>query len=470
VAWLGCERAPAEVREPRLTDHRVSVPPPAEPEPDPAVRVRLADHVTPSAAVSSLLARFECNRCHDGLPGEPASDEKHCVRCHQQISAGTFPAPAATLAKWRADLVHLRFVPALRGAGRLRPDWIAGFLRQPHALRPMSGARMPRLPINVQQSRLLGDWLGDVRADTSARPAPTGDAAAGGELFVARGCMSCHSFTGARLPSGEGGAAVRSPRARVAEGARANSGHSASRTERAALERAWQRAPEQIALAPDLRFTRDRMHVQTLVAWLVDPESVEPGTRMPPTGFTAKQATDVAAFLMTAPLGARPPGGALARLNKRHGTVAVRARGSRRAIRPPPLLARKVGWPEVAARVLKRTCWHCHSDPDFARGDGGPGNTGGFGFAGRRVRLMSLAGVHGGMLGADGSIASMVDARSGESRLVASLLARHSEEAGTPVPGVLGMPLGFPAIPMADIALVRTWVAQGAPRGPAAAP
>ena len=56
-----------------------------------------------------------------------------------------------------------------------------------------------------------------------------------------------------------------------------------------------------------------------------------------------------------------------------------------------PVLARKVTYDEVATRVLRKTCWHCHGEPDFERGDGGPGNSGGFGFKGRGLNLSDYA-------------------------------------------------------------------------------
>ena len=42
--------------------------------------------------------------------------------------------------------------------------------------------------------------------------------------------------------------------------------------------------------------------------------------------------------------------------------------------------ARRVSFAEVNEQVLRRTCWHCHSTPEFAMGDGGPGNTGALAF------------------------------------------------------------------------------------------
>jgi hypothetical protein len=133
----------------------------------------------------------------------------------------------------------------------------------------------------------------------------------------------------------------------------------------------------------------------------------------------------------------------------------------------------------VNRRVFRKTCWHCHSDPDFARGDGGPGNTGGFGFAGVGLNLASYEGVSSGALEGGWTRARLLtaggvdaDPRERESviepgpsgtRLVRALRARQSEEHGRPVPGVRGMPLGLPALSEDDIRLIEAWVAQGAP-------
>jgi hypothetical protein len=47
--------------------------------------------------------------------------------------------------------------------------------------------------------------------------------------------------------------------------------------------------------------------------------------------------------------------------------------------------------------------------------------------------------------------------------LMSRLLARQAEEAGTPVEGVRGMPLGFPALTAEEIQLLESWIAQGRP-------
>ena len=42
-------------------------------------------------------------------------------------------------------------------------------------------------------------------------------------------------------------------------------------------------------------------------------------------------------------------------------------------------------------------------------------------------------------------------------------MARHREVEGEPIDGVTGMPLGLPPVPLEDIQLVESWIAQGRP-------
>ena len=167
---------------------------------------------------------------------------------------------------------------------------------------------------------------------------------------------------------------------------------------------------------------------------------------MPSLGLSEAEARDAAAYILMTPLAAPPePPKPVERL---------------------PLLARKVTYAEVANRVFKKSCVHCHADPD-ASGDGGPGSTGGFGFKPRGVRLLSYAGTQLGYIDEGGQRRSLFSVESalekwGGSRLVAALVARHEETSGRPIREVRGMPMGLPALPLEDIQLVESWVAQGA--------
>ncbi len=110
-------------------------------------------------------------------------------------------------------------------------------------------------------------------------------------------------------------------------------------------------------------------------------------------------------------------------------------------------------------KVFSRTCHHCHTDADAAGGDGGPGNTGGFGFAPRGVSFSSHASILAGYLDESGRRRSLFEPLAdGTPRL-----ARHAETRQAPDETVRGMPLGLPALSAEDIQLVETWVAEGKP-------
>lgn len=369
----------------------------------------------------ALAERFECNRCHDGAGLTPAPRSKHCVRCHQDIERGRYRgASAAVLARWQENVTHLVEVPSLDGAiGRLKTSWVERFLKEPSDVRPYLGETMPRLPINDDEARDLAIWLTGERGDDDDG-APLGDAERGRTLLEARGCGSCHRFSGVDpLPM--------TPPASV--------------------------TPEELArgmrLAPDLALTRERFVRARLVEWIVDPRALLKTATMPSLGVRDDEARDMAAYIVEAPL-ALTPRGISARL---------------------PLLARSVAYDEVAARITQKTCQHCHIDPLTAGGDGGAGATGGFGYEGRHLDVSSYRGLLSGSVSDDGQRRSLfervpasVPVVGGMPRLVAHLVARKHEEAGRPIPGFLGMPLGLPSLPDEDIQLLESWIAQGRPR------
>ncbi len=203
------------------------------------------------------------------------------------------------------------------------------------------------------------------------------------------------------------------------------------------------KTPRDRALAPDLRFARERLVPGNVAAYLLDPKSVKPDAAMPKLQLSAEEASDLATFVLQAPLADVRPADAPRRL---------------------PVLERAVGYDEVASRVLHKICWHCHSQPDYARGDGGPGNTGGFGFTARRLDLSSYESIASGYVDLRGERRSLFSkAPDGEPMLLSVLLARQREAAG--VAGEpRGMPLGLPPLPPEDIQLIETWISQGHPR------
>ena len=364
-----------------------------------------------------LMLQFQCNRCHDGPYLQPAAREKHCVTCHQEILAGRFRIDGKTLSRWQKNIHSLPDAPSLHGIDRrLRRDWIASYLQQPHDLRPGLIAMMPRLSIGERQAVRIATWLVSDEAPAVTFPADAETLRRGRQLIETQGCGTCHRFTGVEpLPASPLPVAIAS--AALAKGVR---------------------------LAPDLRHTRDRVQSGQLVRWLRDPQSIKPDSAMPKLPLSIDQATAIAAYLFLAPLAPQPKPVVPARL---------------------PLLQRRVSFAEVNEQVFRRTCWHCHSTPEFAMGDGGPGNTGGFGFAGRGLNLATYSDVLAGSLDDQGERRSIfVPQADGSSILLRALLARQRELAGEIVPGVRGMPLGLPALSPEQIQLVESWIAQGRPQ------
>ena len=361
----------------------------------------------------ALVERFECNRCHEGteLPAVPLS--KNCFSCHEQIITGRFPVNSAALARFRPHVASAREAPSLTAIGaRLEESWIVQYLLAPRDLRPKLTPTMPRLAIAPTEAADIAAYLTASSSRVPFESALPGDARRGRELIEQKGCRSCHAFSGV-------------PAFTLGEPAPAD-----GEVARAA------------ALAPDLRFTRERFRRDRLLGWLLNPKAIKPDTRMPNFGLARDQAADIAAYLLETPvLPDTPP--AFVRL---------------------PLLSRRVSFAEANRQVFSRTCHHCHTDADGAGGDGGPGNTGGFGFAPRGVSFSSHASIMGGYLDTQGKRRSLFEPLAdGTPRLVAALLARHDETRAVPRDAVRGMPLGLPPLSAEDIQLVESWVAQGKP-------
>ncbi len=188
--------------------------------------------------------------------------------------------------------------------------------------------------------------------------------------------------------------------------------------------------------APDLRWARERMSNDMIAAWILDPRSVSAAATMPALGLGADDAVALRDFLVLA-----DPGGATAK-----ATVATATAPS-----TPPR------WDDVESRVFGKICTHCHMDPAQNEGRRGPGNAGGFGWPETGLELQTYA--------------SVVQNRD---RIVAAIERRYAEEVRDHVkpgevpavvsrPALPGMPLGLPALPAEDFALVKAWYAAGAP-------
>lgn len=376
-----------------------------------------------TARTQTVVDRYECNRCHIAEAAlEPAPHQTNCAGCHTDILDGYYDwrfwkHPSEQVDRWKSNITHLLDIPTLTAIDRrFERDWLVEYLQSPHDLRPRMGATMPRFAMPEDDAEAIAEYF---IGDGHAHPAPDLDGAdleAGRRLMEKEDCGFCHQFGGVEPLE-----------------AQARSFEMSSEELQSALK-----------LAPDLRHTRERMSPAALVAWLESPEAIKPDTLMPDFELSPRQRRDVAAYILRAELAA-----------PEEVTVPERL----------PPLEREVRYAEVEREVFKQVCWHCHSDPAGNNGDGGPGNTGGFGFEGRGLDLGSYAGIQAGRINDAGERESVLEPiEDGTPRLVAHLLARHEEVAGGSVDGVRGMPLGLPPLSMEQIQLVETWIEQGSLR------
>lgn len=209
---------------------------------------------------------------------------EHCVICHgspgearQRAGVGLNPNPPPleqAIEQWTAEEIYWTTAYGLKMAGM--PSFLLGrapeeiwaivaFIRQMNRLSPDDYRRLVRAVADTGAA-VGAQWLGPTRAEALARV--RGDPARGKELLREFGCVSCH-----RIPGVAGGrGAVGPPLTRWAE----------------------------------RQFISGRL-VNTpgaLMAWIMNPTAVEPGTAMPVLGVNAEQAEHMAAYLYT--LGSLP--------------------------------------------------------------------------------------------------------------------------------------------------------------------
>lgn len=355
-----------------------------------------------------VVEHYQCNRCHvvPGLEPTSAPLAENCVTCHQAIQGGRLDLwyQEAEVKKWKGHLTHLVRTPELATLSkRVKRSWLIAWLEAPHVVRPLYGATMPRLKVGPAEAALIADFFSVTEEEAGA--APGGDAARGAAVYARRECGSCH-FIGDAPVLRYGAPEFQAPSAK--------------------------------RRAPDLRYARERMSLTQLRSWLTDPHALLAGTEMPAFQLTPTEVEDLVTFLSAppAPRAVVPP---------------------RKALK----LEREVHYPEVAQKLSRHLCFHCHSDMNRP-GDQGPGNSGGMGYAGVSLDLSTREGLLRGVK-RDGKFRGLPDRlEDGTPRLVASLLARHAELGGGADPEVLGMPLGFPPIADEEIDLINTWIEQGA--------
>jgi len=311
---------------------------------------------------------------------------------------------------------------------RVDPAFVRRFLDGPFDLRPHLEESMIPLRLDAAEKDAVVAFLTEIngpravkRGDAKRAPIEPARIAAGRERFVSRGCPTCHLLGNDALMPGLGVAFYEAMRPRA-------------------------------RLAPNLRYVRERIPRDVLVRFIVDPSAVDPSSAMPRQAVSVEDAERIADFLLATP---------------------IQVKGSAPKRPEVKLLKREVTYDEVHDEVLGRICVHCHMDPASNNGDGGAGNSGGLGYPGLALNLETHAGVMAGLV-RDGERVSVTQ---GSTPLLLEVLLRRWDEAerdfrppfadlpqaGEPTSAARpGMPLGLSPLSGEQIALVKTWLAQGA--------
>ena len=318
--------------------------------PSPRLHERRARRAASAAHGKELVLKYECNRCHDGSRARPGGRSGQALRALPQGHHGgpVQRASAASIARWKPRVQELADAPSLEATGkRFTRAWVEE-LPAP-ALRicaRISQQFMPRLAISRGRR---ARHRGVPRARRGSR----------------RRRDSRTRRRDRRRRSRQGPAAPRD------EGLR----------ELPRDDRRRSRSPSSNPPAMDGKDVRARAHARARSA------------RTRATGCTPSR---LVAWLERSDGGEARQRDAEDRALRRRGAGHRRLHADRRARRGAPpkprpracrSLTRKVTFKEVDEKVFHRTCWHCHSEPDYAIGDGGPGNSGGFGFKPRGLNL-----------------------------------------------------------------------------------
>ena len=395
---------------------------------------------------TAVMVKHECRRCHeiDALPA--AARPLGCTSCHLFLSSlkpddATYKGlvdkyGVAIVQRYQRNIQHLEKVPDLTGLGkRVRGDYIAKFLTEPYDQRPALEESMFRHKLTDDEIKAVARYftaVADAPDPSAAGYAPevpkkpdASRLAEGKALFLSKGCIACHTF-----------------------------GNVKTGMTRESLEA----AKAMTSLAPNLRFVKDRTRPDAIVPWLMSPQALAPKTLMPASGLTRDEAEAIRDFLF-------------------FGDPELLPTPATYDIKPPAILDRPVPYTEMKERVLGKVCVHCHMN-DYEK-DTGPGNKGGFGYAGIGLAMRSYEALVNGAVGLDGKRYSVLVARPGEAMapVLQIMMDRRVEEQRDHVPAFgdyerpaypkkrPGMPVGLPSMTDEEMSILATWIAQGC-KGP----
>ena len=246
-----------------------------------------------------LYEAFACGACHGGLDGA-------------------------------ADAPPL----AIEGA-RVQPDWLRGFLREPHAVRPFgttpgSGSRMPDFGLDAAEVDAIAELLLANRIDLPpfepSPPTPFAAAKMEALLETRLDCLGCHAL------DGRGG-----------------------------------------RIAPDLAAAAVRLRPAYIRSMLDDPAAHVPGTIMPRSRLPEQQRDALASYLATRPMNAARAPSYLSPLDHARlasGAATVDGPDASSPVNSPEAAGAgtavgagetaNIAGPSAGATIYRRRCAVCH--------------------------------------------------------------------------------------------------------------
>lgn len=179
-------------------------------------------------------------RVQDLEAGRRLSVHYNCIQCHSLEDRGGFMS-----VKYEDPGLGPPPLPESQGA-KVQEQWLHGFLQNPSTIRPWLKLRMPTFQFSDQEIGAIQKYfLAMSKQDFGIRnyqatPVEAKYVSPGKKLFDLYQCAKCH-------PSG-----------------------SADLSEVSASD-----------LAPDLSLAASRLKPEWIVEWIIDPQKLQPGTRMP---------------------------------------------------------------------------------------------------------------------------------------------------------------------------------------------
>ncbi len=414
----------------------------ASPPPPTVVTWNPADKTAALTAGRSVMEKNECTRCHiiDDLAASPKP--YGCTSCHLWLKSlhpgdKTYDTLVEKwgepiVARYQKNIFHLQRVPELTDIGkRMRGDYIVTFLTEPFDQRPMLEESMFRHNLAPNDIKAIARYFAakadapdPLAPDYKPELPPKPDAerlARGKELFKSRACATCHTLGNVDF----------------------------------GINKDTLIAARSVSLlAPNLRFARERTRPDSILTWIMAPQTLLKDTTMPAL-VTSREDAEVLRdyiYYADAELKPTPP------------TYVPQ---------PVKILDRTVPYSEMKERVLGKVCVHCHMN-DYEK-DAGVGNKGGFGYHGIGLQMRTYETLVQGAVGLDGKRYSVLVPKPGEKEapIITVMMKRRIEEQRDHVEAFAdyerphyskdrpGMPMGLPAMDDESMSLLATWIAQG---------